>query len=97
MLSCVWQGVCSAFTDMPWPILNVSPSFGVLLTASHCLPPITGSPLNCESCYVMSKATFFPSAQTDHLLVATCVVPMACWTRQRGIIQTSRRVLTGGC
>lgn len=49
MLSCVWQGVCSALTDIPCPILKVSSCFGVRVTASQSLPPITGMFLNSAS------------------------------------------------
>lgn len=49
MLSCVWHGVCKAFTVMPEPILNVSPCFGVFVTASQSFPPRTGRSLNWDS------------------------------------------------
>ena len=42
MLSCVWQGVCSAVTVMPWPSLKDSLWPGVLVTASQSLPPMMG-------------------------------------------------------
>ncbi len=39
ILSCVWHGVYNALTETS-PNLKVSPSFGVLVTASQSLPPI---------------------------------------------------------
>ena len=50
ILSCVWQGVCNAFTEIPCPILKVSSCFGVRVTSSQSLPPMTDRPLNWDSC-----------------------------------------------
>ena len=42
MLSCVWQGVCSALTLILSPIVKVSPCLGVFETLSQSLPPMIG-------------------------------------------------------
>ena len=42
MLSCVWHGVCNAFTRMLLPTLKVSPFAGVLVTLSQSRPPMIG-------------------------------------------------------
>jgi hypothetical protein len=47
MLSCVWHGVCKAFTAM-LPMLKLSPFAGVFVTPSQSLPPIIGFPENSE-------------------------------------------------
>ena len=41
MLSCVWQGVCSAVTLMD-PMVKVSLWLGVVVTFSQSFPPIIG-------------------------------------------------------
>lgn len=48
MLSCVWHGVYRALTAIS-PILKPSPFFGVCVTPSQSLPPITDLPLNSGS------------------------------------------------
>ena len=54
ILSCVWQGVCRALTEMRSPILNVSPCFGVEVTDKQFRPPMMGSLPNCSSWVVRS-------------------------------------------
>lgn len=49
ILSCVWQGVCRASTEMRSPILNFSPCFGVEVTDKQFRPPMMGSLPNCSS------------------------------------------------
>ena len=96
MLSCVWHGVCTARTVMPAPILNVELCSGVAVTASHCLPPITGRPANCSSCARVSRA--------GHAGSAPRVRSACCRRRGRGgwlRVSSARRAVgaprTGAC
>lgn len=52
MLSWVWHGVCSAWTEMS-PMYSVSPCLGVVVTPWQLAPPMMGrsgwpSPLSCR-------------------------------------------------
>ena len=66
ILSCVWQGVCRALTEMRSPILNVSPCFGVEVTDKQFRPPMMGSLPNCSSCVVRSLV--WPAGPGAYLL-----------------------------
>ena len=84
MLSCVWHGVCRASTEIPSPILKVSPWAGVRVTASQSLPPMMGRPGNCESyegpgqLYGSGDGVHHGALQeTNDLAVTTSMIPMA--------------------
>ena len=76
MLSCVWQGVCSALTEMRSPILKTSPCAGVLVTDWQFLPPMTESWPKVFSFFQLVSRDVIVYRVTYNFIITTGVIPV---------------------